>query len=200
MSGSTVKAAQGCGSWCLHLLAPMVPIPSGIAATLYCIRSNVPAMLCVCASALQCCSGVAAGHTGLLSAFTCVHHAMLASDTLQLPIRCYLCLPRSLQSQPISCRRSFYLPSRPRTGGGAEFSLDFFSFWGWNGSVREPSSATFKLLGADKQVTDSHSMSSQHRHCPCIPMSLPCSKQPCQGGDLKPVPAGRCQHLHHVSQ
>lgn len=101
--------------------------------------------------------------------------------TLQLPIRCYLCLPRSLQSQPISCRHSFYLPPRPRTGGGAEFSLDFFSFWGWNGCVREPSSATFKLLGADKQVTDSHSMSSQHRHCPCIPCPCLAASSPVRG-------------------
>lgn len=106
--------------------------------------SSAPAMLCVCASAIQCCSGVAAGHTALLSAFTCVHRAMLASAMLQLLIRCYLCLPTSLPSQPTSCRHSFYLPPWPRTGGGAEFSLNFFSFWDWNSSVREPISASLK--------------------------------------------------------
>lgn len=43
MSANIFKAARGSGSWCLHLLAPMVPIPSGIMAALYSIRSNVPA-------------------------------------------------------------------------------------------------------------------------------------------------------------
>lgn len=142
----------------------MVPIPSGITAGPCSSRSNVPAeqalpqpYLCVCA--LQCCSGVTAGHTALLSAFTCVHRATLASAMLQLLTRCYLSLHRSLQSQPTSCKHSFYLPPQPRTGGGAEFSLDFFSFWGWNGIVRESISATLKWLA----------MSGQYRHCPCIP-------------------------------
>lgn len=121
--------------------------------------SSAPDMFCVCASALQCCSGVAAGHTALLSALTCVHRATLASATLQLLIRCYLCLPRSLQSQPTSCRQLFYLPPWSRTGGGTEFSLDFFSFWGWNSSVREPIAATLKLFEADKQVQSAWTLS-----------------------------------------
>lgn len=133
--------------------------------------SSAPAMLCVCASALQCSSGVAAGLAGLLSAVTCVHWLQPS----------YLCLPRSLLSQPTSCRHSFYLLPWPRTGCGAEFSLDFFSFWGWNGSVREPSSATLKRLEANKQVTDSHSMSSQHRHCPCIPCPCLAASSPVRG-------------------
>lgn len=102
MGARIVKAAQGHGSWCLYLLALMVPIPSGITAGLYSIRSKVPTekalpqpCFVLCASALQCCCGVAADHTALLSVFTCVHRAMLASAMLQLLIR-------SLQSQPTS--------------------------------------------------------------------------------------------------
>lgn len=43
MGASIVKAAWVSGRWCLHLLAPMIPIPSGITAGLYRVRSNVPA-------------------------------------------------------------------------------------------------------------------------------------------------------------
>lgn len=52
--------------------------------------SSTAATLFVRVSALQCCSGMAAGHTGLLSALSCLPDAVLASATLQPLTRCHL--------------------------------------------------------------------------------------------------------------
>lgn len=52
--------------------------------------SSTADALCVRASALQCCSGVAAGHTGLLSVSHGLPDATLASATLQPLSRCHL--------------------------------------------------------------------------------------------------------------
>lgn len=98
------------------------------------------ACVCMCTPVLQWCG--CWSHCSALSVHLCalchtgLSHAAAADQMLPLLAQ--------VLAIPTSCRHSFYLPLQPRTGGGAEFSLGFFSFLGWNSSVREPNSATLK--------------------------------------------------------